>query len=115
MNSRTKRILLFLFICVVVRTSFIGVAKYIQPEQLPLFAPFTLLIALGFIFAYVRNKPLGAFGGTVWWNNLRIFHAITYLIFSILALRQNKMSYFVLLFDIFIGVIFFMKHYITTN
>jgi hypothetical protein len=115
MNDLEKRILLFLFGCIGVRSLFVIIAKYINKKYLKYLGYLALLPATGFMYIYlsgVRNTGLGAFGQKIWWNNLRPVHSILYFLFAYNAINGNKNSWIYLLADVLIGLIgFLIYHY----
>jgi len=106
------RIILFLTICVIVRTLLAIFAKMLNPEYLPIMGVATLLISMGFLYTFLfSKKKLGAFGGNVWWNDMRLVHSIIYLIFSVCAIMKKSYSWVFLILDVFIGLCAFLFHY----
>ena len=115
MNDLEKRLLLFLFGCIGVRSLFVIIAKYINKKYLKYLGYLALLPATGFMYIYlsgVRNTGLGAFGQKIWWNNLRPVHSILYFLFAYNAIKGNKNSWIYLFADVLIGLIsFLIYHY----
>ena len=117
MNDLTKRILLFLLLCIPTRLYFVYLAKTSNKETLRILGYISIIPALGFLYIYMTNsRRTGSetFGKPIWWNNLRPLHSFLYFLFSYMAIRNNKESYKVLFFDVLIGLISFLKfHYFT--
>ena len=77
-----------------------------------------LLPAFAWIYLYFTNgRKTGpeVFGGTIWWNNLRIVHALLYILFSIYALQEKDFAWKVLFFDALVGLTAFMYYHISNN
>jgi len=119
MNNIQKRIFLFLFGCIGVRSLFVVIAKYININYLPYLGYLALLPAIGFIYIYLtdsRKSGPETFGDKIWWNNLRPIHAILYLLFAYNAIIGNKQAWIFLLADVLFGLInFLIHHYIKGN
>jgi hypothetical protein len=72
------------------------------------------IVALGFFYSYMKYKPTdtGAFGGQVWWNDLRLVHSILYGLFAFNAITgRQRIAWIILLADVFIGFVSFIYHY----
>lgn len=91
-------------LCVLVRI-IIALVIYKYPLQifvLPLFA-----IGLGFVYQIIYNpRKKGAFGQSIWWGFLRPIHALAYLLTGIMIYTKNNYAPYVLLIDVFIGMVF---------
>jgi hypothetical protein len=114
MNDITKRFLLFLFGCIVIRVLFVIIAKYSDVKYLPYFSILSLLTALGFFIIYFKGlRKIGpeTFGEKIWWNDLRPVHGMLYLIFSFMAFNKNKNSWIPLAIDVIIGFSSFIIHH----
>lgn len=110
MVSKINRMYLFL-VCIVVRSLLILIAKNINPNKLPYLGFIALIPAIGFAITYLKGNKIGAFGGKVWWQNLRIVHSLLYLLFAIYALQKKRFSYMVLVFDLLLGIFAFINNY----
>jgi hypothetical protein len=110
MVSKTSRMYLFL-LCIFVRVLFILIAKNINKNNLPYLGIIALIPAIGFSITYIKDNKIGAFGGKVWWKNLRIVHSLMYLLFAIYSLQKKSFSYIILVIDLLIGIIFFINNY----
>lgn len=113
MKDLEKRILLFLFGCIGVRSLFVIIAKYINKRYLKYLGYLALLPAIGFMYIYltgIRNN-LGAFGEKIWWNNLRPVHSILYFLFAYNAIKGNKHAWIYLLADVLIALISFLIYH----
>ena len=88
-------------------------AKILNPKYLPIMGVATLFISAGFLSAFLfSKKKVGAFGGEVWWNNMRLVHSIVYLVFAICAIMKKSWSWLILLLDVVIGLLAFLLHYL---
>ena len=118
LNPEHKRLLLFLIGCMSVRIFFVYLAKNISPIFLQFMGVIALFISIGFmntaLFKY-KKGDIGAFGGKVWWNDMRVFHSLTYALFSYLAITKNQeLAWKILLLDVLVGLGAFTIHYIIT-
>lgn len=77
----------------------------------------TLYCIVGLLFLLkaltFNKKQKGFFGNTVWWNDLRYFHGIIYIlnIFLLIYFKNINIIIFSLIFDLFIGIISFYDNY----
>ena len=105
---------IFILVCFLSRLSLAFLAKYLGKYL----AVFTGVIGIGFFYNYFNHMDgdKGHFGRVVWWNDYRLIHGFNYLLFSLLALIGNEISWFVLLFDAILGLIFFLRnHYLSSK
>ena len=115
MSPNKKRILLFLLGCITVRLSLVFIAKYVPSDVLPYLGALALLPSIGFFTIYLTNsRKTGpeVFGGKIWWNKLRPLHGLLYLIFAILAFKEDEYAWIPLLIDVLIGLLAFIIHHI---
>ena len=105
--------IMFLFGCIIVRSLFVLVAKYINPTYLPILGLLALIPATGFIVIWfgLIKRDKGTFGQKTWWDNLRLVHASLYILFALLAFKKNKYSWIPLLLDVIIGLGAFINHH----
>ena len=117
MNTIQKRFLLFIFGCILVRISFVLIAKNIDKDKLPILGTLAILPAVGFLFIFIGGyRKQATFGQKVWWNDLRPVHALLYFTFVYLAFHKNEYSYIPLFLDVLIGFISFVfYHYQNDN
>jgi hypothetical protein len=110
-----KRIVLFLVVCIGIRLLFVLLAKNVPLIVLQLMGIIAIMISVVFMYSALfkyKKGDLGVTGGKVWWNELRIFHSITYGLFAYLALTKNQnLAWRILLFDVIVGFVSFMIHY----
>nr|QOI90469.1 hypothetical protein HWQ62_00333 [Pyramimonas orientalis virus] len=105
-----KRELLFLLGCIPSRLLFAYLSKTLDPKYLPYFAMIATLPMLGWLYIYFiapRTTGPEVFGDKIWWNDLRIVHALLYLLFIIYAVQKKAFSYIVLIIDALVGLIAF--------
>lgn len=105
--STTKLVLLYLLVCIPVRIGIAIGAKYIPVNYLPLASIVAFITSFLWLWKFFNNKQgksKGAFGQIVWWNNMRMVHALIWIAFGILALFKNKYAYLLLLLDVFVGL-----------
>ncbi len=119
MNNNQKRILLFLGGCIVIRSLFVILAKYIDSKYLPYLGYLALIISFGFFYIFLtgsRKTGPEVFGGKIWWNNLRPIHGSLYLLFAISAIMKKSYAWVFLLIDVIIGLFAFLyNHFISNN
>lgn len=117
MEIKTKRFLLFLIGCIGSRSLLVYITKNINPDKLPYFGYIASMIGLGFLYIYffgseTADKQLEWAGDKmIWWNHLRIYHGLLYLIFAMLAFNKNKYSWVVLLIDVVLGLVSWLAHH----
>ena len=81
-------------------------------QQLKWMGYIAVIIGIMFIIVWAtksRNVK-GAFGGNVWWGNLRPVHGILYIIFALNAINGSRGSYKVLLADAGLGLASFINN-----
>ena len=118
MEDKTKRILLFLCGCIVVRILLVFIAKNIDINYLPYLVYGATLLAFGFMFIYltgIRQTGPEVFGDKIWWTNLRPVHSLMYLLFSYNAINGNPNAWIYLLVDVIIGLISFLSFHYYNN
>ena len=106
MDDLTKRLLMFFIGCMAVRFSFVVIAKKIDKNMLPYLAIPAIILSMAWLNIYFfnpRNSGPETFGKPIWWNELRIAHALLYLLFAIYALQKKSFSYLPLLADVLLG------------
>jgi hypothetical protein len=110
METETKRILLFLFGCIGLRSYIVYLSskkEYLSYMTVPAF-----LIGFGFLYIYFTNsRQTGpeVFGDKIWWNDLRPLHGLLWISFAILAALKNENAWKLLLADVLIGLISFIN------
>lgn len=111
MNNKIKRLSFYLSTCILIRTIFVILSKYLNKNNLKIMGYLTLIPAIGFILIYLtgsRKTGIEVKGNKIWWNNLRPIHSFLYFIFSFMAINNNKNSWIILLIDVMIGFFSFI-------
>jgi hypothetical protein len=114
MDTKHKRILLFLIGCIGTRSVLVYIAKTISVESLKYMGYLLLLPAVGFMYIYLtdsRKTGPEVFGEKIWWNDLRPVHALLYALFSYNAINGNRNAYLFLLVDVLFGLSAFLVHH----
>ena len=112
----TKRLILFLFGCIGSRI-YLSLFARNHPEYLTVLSYVTFIIGIGFLYIYFFGSKKAdaqlewAGEKTVWWNQLRLFHGINYLLFSILAYNKKTCAWTILAFDTLMGFTFWILHH----
>lgn len=105
--------LMFLLGCIPSRLLIAYLAKLADPNRLKVYAALAAVPMIAWFYLYFNPKTRTTgpevFGepGGIWWNDLRIVHALMYLLFIVYALQGKPYSYKVLVADAFIGLIAF--------
>ena len=109
-----KRMLAFLIGCIGTRSAIAYAAKIAPPAWLMLMGFLALVPAIGFITIYVmkwRQTGVEVGGGKIWWNALRPFHALMWLLFAISAIARNPNAWIILFLDVLVGLTAFVLHH----
>ena len=110
--DKNKRIMLFIFGCLFARSIPIIILKKI-PKLSIIIVLFYLGIGLSFLKTFMFSKSkFGFFGGKVWWNNLRLFHSLIYLLFVVLFITTKKLYINLLIFDLVISLLSVINNYV---
>jgi len=110
--DKNKRIMLFIFGCLLARSLPIIILKKI-PKLSIIIVLFYLGIGLSFLKTFLFSKSeYGFFGGKVWWNNLRLFHSLIYLSFVVLFITTKKLYINLLIFDLVISLLSVINNYV---
>ena len=102
--------LLFVFACIPTRLALVYLAYNKTFKYLPYI---TMLMGLGFLYIYFtgdRKTGSETFGRPIWWNDMRLFHGLMYVGFSILALLDCKGAWMLLGADVAAGIGAFIQH-----
>ena len=104
--NRSHILLLF---CIPCRCIIAYLASILSDEYLKRMGYIYGLISIGFMYAFINNlQNTPGIQGNIWWHNLRPVFALTYFIFSILAISKNRHAYKLLCFDAIFGLISFL-------
>lgn len=123
MNFIQKRFLLFLGICIPTRFMIGYLAKKESfKKYLNYLAIICLVMGLGFLYIYFfgSNEADGqlqwAGVNKIWWNDIRIIHGFSYVLFPILIYLKYSKAYYVIYLDTLFGLISFLYyHYLNNN
>lgn len=109
-----KKPLKFFIACVILRTLLSYFPQVVSQKYKNLLTLFYACIGIGFMYQYLSySRKKGIFGQLTWWHNLRFWHALNYFLaaYWVYVLKNNNASS-ILLFDITIGIYFFIRqHY----
>ncbi len=115
LSKLQKRFLLFLIGCMGVRLLLVYIAYKLPLFWLKIMGIFGIILSIGFFTIFwfgLRKYGQETMGDKIWWNSLRPFHGLTYLIFGILALMSiQKYAWMILLFDLLVGLTAFIIHH----
>ena len=117
MKDLHKRYILFLFVCIGIRSLFVYLAKTVNLKNLKLLGFLYLLFGIGILSIYIfdlRKTGREVGGGKIWWNNMRHLFGLIWLLFAYLAIIGKKyIAWKVLLLDIIFGLgLFFNNHFL---
>lgn len=108
-----NRIRSYFMICIFVRLliCYLAYKTFHRPYLHQFWYIVFFIISMSFLYQFItkyRNK--GAFNQDIWWDFLRPFHSILFLISGYLVYIQNDSFIYLLLFDVVIGTIFHIKY-----
>ncbi len=108
MDVATKRLLLFLFGCIGLRSLFAYAASVASISVLRIMGWFALIPAVGFMYIFLtgaRKTGAEVFGEKIWWNSVRPLHAVLYFTFAWLAINGMRgIAWKVLAADVVLGL-----------
>ena len=114
---QSKRLIAFLFGCILMRLTLTFIAYKINVKYLPYMGYLALVMGFSFIYLFVfGNKKADAqldwLGEKyIWWNNLRPVHGFMYLTFAYFAIKRKSYAWMILLVDTFIGLGAWLLHH----
>ena len=90
-NMDCKILIGFVFGCILLRLVCVAVAYKINRKYLPILGFVALIPAFGLLYLYFgyMKRTTGAFGQKVWWNSLRLVHALFIYIFFCSSNKQK--------------------------
>ena len=111
--TKLEKIFLYFILCIGIRTIPILVLHFTKKYNKIISVLYLILGTLFLVRSTTyHKKQLGAFGGKVWWQNLRIFHGLVYLlVFYLLIIKKDKIVKKILKLDLLIGMFFFINQY----
>lgn len=116
MTPLQKRITLFLFGCIGIRTLITYIAKTIPSQYLPYMGYLALIPAVGFMYFYLsgtRTTGPEVFGDRIWWNPIRPLHAMLYGLFAYSAILASPEAWKFLFADTVFGLVSFLVYHTT--
>lgn len=112
MNKVQKR---FLFFCIGSRIFLALSLLYVPDKYLSLLSFILATMSLGFIIIFsfgLRKKGIETGNKKIWWNHMRPIHGVLFIIASYsLFKRNNKFASQVLIIDVVIGLLAWIKNY----
>ena len=114
MNDLQKRWAMFLLGCIPSRFLLAYILSKLSQTHLKIIGLILLIPVVGFLYIYIsgsRKTGPETRGAPIWWNDLRPFHALLYLVSAVMALQGNKMAYLPLLIDTLFGLIAFLCYH----
>lgn len=118
LNTIKKGILLFLLVCIPLRIVLAVIAKVLPVYYLPIIGIPFLIFGIGTLYLYLtgtRTTGGGAFGGVLWWKDMRPIHGILYLSFAILAFLRYPYAWILLAVDVLVGLVGFLTYHTVTG
>jgi hypothetical protein len=107
-----KKLLLFIFVCIPIRVSFVYFAKNASQNHLKLMGFISILSSISLMYQFVsKSRTTGIFGTNAWWDSLRPVHSVLYLCFSIMAILSMKNAHIPLAVDVILGFASFIYEY----
>ena len=114
MDTKYKRILLFLIFCIGTR-SLLTYSVFVHNKKYKDVLRNILLIpAIGFAFIHandLRKTGGEVFGDKIWWNDLRPFHSLMYFLTAYLVEIENPRAYYPIALDTITGLRFFLRYH----
>ena len=109
--SKLKKIKLYSLLCIPVRSIPI-ITLFLTNKFNSYISLLYLFMGIAFLFRATSYKSTqkGLFGGNVWWQKLRVIHGLFYLLIG-LNLIKDEQKKFLLIFDLLLGIYFFIKKY----
>ena len=114
MKQIQKRILLFLFGCILTRLMFVWIAKTVPLNYLPYLGILALGPVIGWIWIiFIGKRDTGAevFGEKIWWKDIRWVHLLFYATFATLAIMKKSYAWVILLVDVIFGFAAWVFHH----
>lgn len=104
---------LFTCVCIPMRLLFAYFVKQTPQKYINYLGILLAVFGFSFLFSYFNFNPrsdIGAFGGKIWWNNMRAVHGSLFLIYALIALHYKKNKWIILVIDPFIGLFAYWLH-----
>jgi hypothetical protein len=109
-----NNILLFLLVCIPLRSFFAFSSQLVPKEYLKYFGMLLLILALSFFYLFISNQRLDApeAGGKTWWAPLRLIIGSFYLVAAIYAfMGRQDLVWVPMSMDVLFGLITFTMHH----
>lgn len=107
--SRVQRLVLYFGVCITLRAlGALAVRQYYdRPVVAGALALVYLLLGASMMYLFVSGKRQGApeGGGITWWNGLRPFHSVLYLLTALGLACAHRLSYVFPVLDVVLGVV----------
>ena len=119
--TKAKSTLLFFLLCIPLRALAAGVAyKYSMKPVTAVLAVAYLLGGLQMMRLWLFNMRMNApeAGGETWWNGLRPYHSILYILFAMAVVKGGNArthAYIFLVADVLLGVAAWIIDYVGRN
>lgn len=104
---------LFLLGCFGTRLLFALCATRLEGEMLQLAGYLACLPVLGWLYIMlVQRRDTGpeVFGEPIWWQRVRVYHALMWACFAYMAIRGSRIAFVPLLIDAAFGLSAFICH-----
>lgn len=114
MDTKYKRILLFLIFCIGTRSLITYSVKVHDKQYKSVLRNILLIPAIGFAYIYandLRKTGGEVFGDNIWWNDLRPFHSLMYFITAYMVQIEHSKAYFPIALDTLVGLRFFLRYH----
>jgi nicotinamide riboside transporter PnuC len=113
------RLIAFGFGCVVLRSFIVALAAHLGSKLdkswlnalVVVFVLFSMLFYRKYMKHFTQTAQVGLFGGTVWWNDMRLLHSVIYGLFGALAILNAPHAWALLLMDVVLGIVAVGHHY----
>lgn len=115
-NTINNKLVLFLLVCMSTRILISLIFKYINIKYIKILGYLLLIPATGLLLIYIFGlRKTGILNQTSWWNHLRPLHSLLYFIAAFYAIKQDRLSWLILLLDACIGLIAFLINHFILN
>lgn len=111
----TNRLTAFLIGCIGTRLAFSYIASTVEGIWNNLFGLVLITIGIGFLIIYFGGLRKTGFeaGGKIWWDWLRPFHGIMYLVAgsALVMYNKNNLASNLIFADTIVGLFAFLHHH----
>jgi hypothetical protein len=90
---------------------FIGNTIFLNKYLKKLYAVVVFIIGMNNLYFYFLNKrvTIGAFNQKIWWQDIRLTNGMLFISAAIYLLHNNNLASIMLLLELFIGLLFYLK------